>query len=370
MDWWDQEKLAQAQVMVVGCGALGNEVLKNLALVGLGKIFMVDFDIIDASNLTRSVLFRMSDIGKRKVEVTAERVKELNPDIKVIAFHSDIVHQIGLGVFRRMNAVISCLDSREARMGLSRHCWRVGKPLIDGGLMMSEGQLRIFKPPDGPCYECTLNEKDYQLINQRYACTGLRREDMQLGRVPTGTTIASIIGAMQAQEAIKIIHGMPVSGGEGIIYNSMTRQFYLLKYKRRENCYGHERYESIIPLEAKSSQLTIGDFFRIVKGYFNNNVVIYLDRDIVIKLTCLVCHEEIDRIKDIRHLKTIELICPNRQSQMLPERTHIVDSVLLPQDLTLAKLGIPQLHILKVTDGTKFCFFEITGDEENVITYQ
>ena len=83
ISWWQQEKVSKAKVMVVGAGALGNEILKNLALVGIGHILIIDFDIIEAANLTRSVLFRAEDIGKLKAEVAAQRLKELNPDVKV-----------------------------------------------------------------------------------------------------------------------------------------------------------------------------------------------------------------------------------------------------------------------------------------------
>ena len=88
--WWDQEKLAQARVLVVGAGALGNEVLKNLALMGLGHIYIVDFDQIEESNLTRSVLFRRNDCGRSKAEAAASALKDLNPDLEILALNADI----------------------------------------------------------------------------------------------------------------------------------------------------------------------------------------------------------------------------------------------------------------------------------------
>jgi adenylyltransferase/sulfurtransferase len=80
--WWDQEKLRTARTMVVGAGAIGNELLKNLALLGIGHIFAIDMDRIENSNLTRSILFRQKDEGRYKAEVAAERVREINPDTK------------------------------------------------------------------------------------------------------------------------------------------------------------------------------------------------------------------------------------------------------------------------------------------------
>ena len=96
ISWWKQEVVRDATALVIGAGALGNEVLKNLALMGIGNLIIADFDTIEDSNLSRSVLFRATDRGRRKVDVAAERVKELNPDVKVKTWHGDINHGLGL----------------------------------------------------------------------------------------------------------------------------------------------------------------------------------------------------------------------------------------------------------------------------------
>ncbi|MDX1616916.1 MAG: ThiF family adenylyltransferase, partial [Candidatus Promineifilaceae bacterium] len=99
ISWWRQDTVRNATVLIVGAGALGNEVLKNLALMGIGRVIIADFDTIEDSNLSRSVLFRAEDRGERKVDVAASRVKELNPDVKAKAWHGDINYEMGLGVF-------------------------------------------------------------------------------------------------------------------------------------------------------------------------------------------------------------------------------------------------------------------------------
>ena len=204
IDWWNQDRLRQAQVMVVGVGALGNEVLKNLALLGIGKLFIVDLDLIEASNLSRSILFRLEDAGRRKVDVAAEQIRHINPDVQVVTFHGDIRRDLGLGVFRRMDVVLGCLDNRAARLAVNRACYRVGTPWIDGALDILMGMVRVFVPPDSACYECTLTEQDYQLLNLHYSCPQIRPEDVTQGRMPTTPTSASIIGALQVQEALKL----------------------------------------------------------------------------------------------------------------------------------------------------------------------
>ena len=130
LSWFKQERLERANVMVVGCGALGNEVLKNLALFGVGHLVVVDFDTIEPSNLTRSILFSQADAEARrpKATVTAKRIREINPSIQVLPLECDICHDIGLGLLRQMDVVVGCVDNRWARYCLNRLCMRVGVP--------------------------------------------------------------------------------------------------------------------------------------------------------------------------------------------------------------------------------------------------
>ena len=136
LSWYKMDVVKNAKVMVVGAGALGNEVLKNLALFGVGNIIIVDFDTIEYSNLTRSVLFREADADKGffKSEVAARKVKEINPNINVQYICGRLDSDVGLGVYRKMDVVIGCLDSRLARMQLNRLCMRANVPWVEGGI--------------------------------------------------------------------------------------------------------------------------------------------------------------------------------------------------------------------------------------------
>src|SRR5205807_695587 len=136
---WQQERLAASKVLVVGAGALGNEVLKNLALLGVGNIWVVDFDTIEDTNLTRSVLFRASDAGTLKVEAAARMMREINPDVKVHGIAGDIMMDVGLGLFEAMDVVIGGLDNREARLWVNRSCWKVSIPWVDAGIQEISG---------------------------------------------------------------------------------------------------------------------------------------------------------------------------------------------------------------------------------------
>src|SRR5262249_18849418 len=183
--WWDQERLRAAKVLVVGAVAIGNEVVKNLALLGIGHVWVIDLDEIEDSNLTRSILFRHDDCGKSKAIAAAEEMRNINPDVRVTPIHGNVITDVGLGLFREVDVVIGCLDNREARLWVNRSCWKVGTPWIDGGIQEISGVAKVFVPPNGACYECAMTENDYRLINLRYSCPLLRREDLQAGKVPT-----------------------------------------------------------------------------------------------------------------------------------------------------------------------------------------
>ena len=136
--------------MVVGAGALGNEVIKNLALMGIGNLFIVDFDKIEAANLSRSILFREGDNNRSKAEIAAARAKSINPDVHVQYMNGDVTSQLGLGIIRRMDVVIGCLDNREARLAVNRFCYWVNKPWVDGAIQELLGLMRVFVPGRAP----------------------------------------------------------------------------------------------------------------------------------------------------------------------------------------------------------------------------
>ena len=154
IEWWSQEGLRQARVLVIG--AIGNETLKNLALLGIGNMLVCDMDTISVSSLSRTVLFRKEDAGKKKAETAALRTKEmsLEPTCTVDFFEDDIVWELGCGAFRRFDVVVGCLDNVETRFALNRNCRLVGKPWIDAGISELSGNVKVFGALEGACYQC------------------------------------------------------------------------------------------------------------------------------------------------------------------------------------------------------------------------
>lgn len=362
ISWWEREKVETAKVLVVGAGALGNEVIKNLVLMGIGNIFIVDFDTIELANLSRSVLFRESDSGREKAEVAAARVKDLNPSVHVQYFHGDITTQLGLGVFRRMDVVIGCLDNREARLAVNRFCNWINKPWVDGAIQEFLGLVRVFVPGQGACFECTLTEQARRDLSLRYSCPLLARENVLLGKVPTTPTIASIIGAMQSQEALKIIHNLPVEAGKVVRFNGMTNDMYTSSYQSREDCESHWIYGDIIELPARASQTTIGELLNIARQDLGPDVILELDQELILTLECPQCKTIDQVLKPISQVSFQGAHCPACGSLRVIQMTHTITGNEPFLYRTLASIGIPDLHILRAYNAQEYRFYELTGD--------
>src|SRR5581483_9304515 len=127
INWWDQPLLARAKIVVIGAGAIGNEIVKNLALLGVGNVFVADLDLVENSNLSRSILFRASDCGRPKAQVAADRARDIYPEMRIQPFRGNVVYDLGLGIFRWADVIIGGLDNREARVAINLAAARTGR---------------------------------------------------------------------------------------------------------------------------------------------------------------------------------------------------------------------------------------------------
>ena len=361
--WWDQRKLSTSHVLVVGAGALGNEVLKNLALVGIGRITLIDFDTIQHSNLSRSVLFRAEDAGQAKALVAARVIREMNPDCVIEPIVGDVTQDIGLGLVRDCDVIICCVDNREARLWINRMCWKVGTPWIDGGIQEINGVAKVFTPPDGACYECAMTERDYQLIQLRYSCPLLKLEEMQQGKVPTAPTIASIIGGLQTQEALKLIHGLPTDDGSAMVFNGVANQFYKTRYPYREDCLSHEFYDPITELDLSADDPVDALFSEVSKLISNECQSLELDRDFLIRLECTTCDvtKEINQPRGSVDMK--QAICAGCNDVMTPVSTNEV-KVGVGSDRKMSEFGVPRYDIVKVHANNQIVAVLLGADQK------
>ena len=268
LSWFETQRVKEAHVMVVGAGALGNEVLKNLALFGVGHIVIVDFDTIEYSNLTRSVLFRPEDADKGlyKAEVAARRIKEINPAIHVQTVCGDLATGTGLGLYRKMDVIIGCLDSLEARIMLNRICFRAGKSWIDGGIGDLEGQVTVYQPGEN-CYECNLTDDERRDVSGRMPCAGIVKMNEEAGRTATTPVSASIIAAVQVQEAMKLLHPEAIEAGK---FSPLTGKLFAYEgahpsvsifefAPNDKDCIAHEFWDPVIQLPGLSADTTVAE---------------------------------------------------------------------------------------------------------------
>lgn len=370
--WWDQKKLKEAKVMVVGAGALGNEILKNLAMLGVGNIIIVDMDSIENSNLTRSVLFREKDEGRNKAEAAAEMLKNINPGINVKAINGNINFDIGLGVFKEMDAVIGGLDNREARLNISHSCWKVTTPYIDGAIEVLDGVARVFIPPEGACYECTMSELDFKILNQRKSCALLNRDEMLLGKVPTTPTIASIIAGVQVQEFIKIVHqreNLKPMKSQGFYFNGVSNESYIVEYSRKKDCSGHETIPELHNINFGTEDIKLSDLLKIFKEKHGEETVIELENDLIYNIHCDECNTKIDTIGFLGRLTEKKLKCPVCGKIMSFETTNSISGNESFIEKTPAELGIPLYDIILVRNGFDFHYYLFNNDYAKALNF-
>ena len=362
ISWWEREKVENAKVLVVGAGALGNEVIKNLVLMGVGNIFIIDFDTIEAANLSRSPLYRESDNGRQKALVAAARAKEINPDVHIQYLHGDVTTQIGLGVIRRMDVIIGCLDNREARLAVNRYAYWMNKPWVDGAIQELLGLVRVFVPGEGACFECTLNEQARQSLAVRYSCPLLARQNILMGKVPTTPTISAIIGGMQSQEALKLINGMPVEPGKVTHFNGFVNDMHTSAYNPQDDCESHWTYGEITELPMRAETAILEDLLRIVRADLGPEALLELDQELILDLECPTCKTVEHILKPISEVSFEAAHCPTCETFRETRMTHTIGGEEDFLHHTLASIGIPPLHILRAYNAQEYRFYELTGD--------
>lgn len=254
IEGFDQARVAALRVAVVGAGAIGNEVVKNLVLLGVGEVQVFDFDTVERHNLTRSVLLRESDVGQPKAQCVAARAAELDPAVRVRAVPGDIADTLRPSLLRGLHLVIAAVDNFEARIRINQLCLLTGTPWVNAAIDSRHVGVDVFpggarpagdgdasgvvvhggvgaaytaagaadaacdvtNAADAPsdvaaiaddapaCYECMLPESVYQRLAERRSCGGLRRAAAREQLIPTTAITASLAGAMAVAEGLRI----------------------------------------------------------------------------------------------------------------------------------------------------------------------
>lgn len=220
-----QRKLKEASVLVIGTGGLGSPVSLYLAAAGVGRIGLVDYDVVDASNLQRQVIHGMSGLGTLKVESARSRMLDLNPDIQVEVYNEPFTSANAMQIARDYDLLIDGTDNFPTRYLVNDVCVLLGKTNVYGSIFRFDGQVSVFDAQRGPCYRCLFPEPPPPGLVPSCAEGGV------LGVLP-GT-----VGTLQATEALKLILGIgtPLIG-KLMLYNALDQSFEFVKLKKNPNC--------------------------------------------------------------------------------------------------------------------------------------
>ena len=220
-----QRKLKAAKVLCIGAGGLGSPVAMYLAAAGVGTLGMVDFDVVDFSNLQRQILHGTSDVGRSKLASARDRLQNINPEIKIVTHELAISAENALGLFEPYDIIVDGTDNFPTRYLVNDACVLTGKPNVYGSIFRFEGQASVFATKDGPCYRCLYPEPPPPGLVPSCAEGGV------LGVLP------GVIGTIQAMEAIKLILGAgePLVG-RFLIFDALRMRFRELKLKKDPDC--------------------------------------------------------------------------------------------------------------------------------------
>jgi len=220
-----QRKLKQARVLCVGAGGLGSPLALYLAAAGVGTLGIVDFDVVDFSNLQRQIIHSTADVGRKKLDSAAETITGINPNVNVCKFETRLTSDNAMEIFRDFDLVVDGTDNFATRYLVNDACVLSGKPNVYGSIFRFEGQASVFGAKDGPCYRCLYPEPPPPGLVPSCAEGGV------LGILP------GLVGVIQATEAIKLILGTgePLIG-RLLLVDALAMRFRELKLRKNPDC--------------------------------------------------------------------------------------------------------------------------------------
>jgi len=232
-----QQKLKAAKVLCIGAGGLGSPLALYLAAAGVGTLGIVDFDVVDFTNLQRQIIHSTADVGRPKLESAAEKLKAINPFINLRTFNTRLSSENALDLFREFDIVADGTDNFPTRYLVNDACVLTGKPNVYGSIFRFEGQASVFATEQGPCYRCLYPEPPPPGLVPSCAEGGV------LGILP------GLVGVMQATEAIKLILGIgdPLIG-RLLLIDALGMKFRELKLRKNPDCPACGRNRTITKL--------------------------------------------------------------------------------------------------------------------------
>jgi adenylyltransferase/sulfurtransferase len=220
-----QRKLKAARVLCVGAGGLGSPLSLYLAAAGVGTLGLVDFDVVDKSNLQRQIIHSTADIGRKKLDSAAEKLEALNPEVKVVKHDTLLSSANALDILKDYDVIADGTDNFPTRYLVNDACVLLGKPNAYGSIFRFEGQASVFATTDGPCYRCLYPEPPPPGLVPSCAEGGV------LGILP------GLVGVIQATETIKLILGKGATlAGRLLLVDALNMRFRELKLRKNPEC--------------------------------------------------------------------------------------------------------------------------------------
>jgi hypothetical protein len=387
---FSRTRLAGLTALVAGAGALGNEVIKNLALLGIGRLVIVDRDRVERSNLTRSVLFCLDEIETHlrertpKAVLAASRAHTLNPDVRTEA-HVVEVADLGVGVVRRADIIFSCLDNEMARMEIGWSALRADRPLLDGGLgniNPSSGMVLLFPGGRGPCVLCRKAPERrrallWALQGHEDPCWLKERELEQDAMVSTTPLMASAIGALQVEVGLRHVFDRASSAAapaDTVLPGSAFRltlhpvtELEVRTVERSPSCPFHAEEDGPIAVierpDRRSDRWIVRD---LLAESAPPGGALQLDWPLTGRAVCRACRHEWAPL--VRRARFRREQCPACQSDEIVETEVVatIDAASVWAARTVADLGLPPGHVHEVVavegDDVRRVFVEVSGD--------
>ena len=357
VEWFDQGKIATVRALVVGAGAIGNEVLKNLALLGVRQLSIVDLDQIEIHNLTRSVLFRECDVGRSKAEVAAMRVNELLPEAAVTVIEGPLESTLRPSLLAKYDVVFSCLDNFEARLSLNEMCTLAGVNVVSGAIDARYASVELYPfHEDGQhaCYACNLPSGAYQRVAQRYSCGWLRRIGLVEKKVPTTIITSSLVASMMVSWGLRFGHvdGDPDQASKRLLTDTFSGLGSNIKLPLNEACPACSQLQNQIEILPWSEPLNFPT--QAVSG----TLMARAPTEIVFSASCSACGFDatgsVRPGSKLRGYSTEARVCPSCHAETVVIDAR--DSATLGEFAALRNGRAPEVPYVLIDIGTTtFC---------------
>jgi adenylyltransferase/sulfurtransferase len=279
-------------------------------------------------------------------------MRAINPDVQGHAICENVLANAGLGVFLWADVVIGAVDNREARVFINSACARTQRTWVDGATEGLSGVVRVFSPHRGACYECTMNSTDRKLLAERRSCALLACDAVLRGHVPTSAVAASIVGAMEVQEAIKLVHGQPTLSGEGLHLDGLFGEVSRVAYPRRDDCPGHEDLGPVAPLGLGVADVTLATLLARAEAALGAGAALDLSRDVIVQWSCPSCGATSPGGAVLGAVRESQAACPRCGAHRAIEiASSISRDAPIDLALTPAQLGLPPFDVIVARQG-------------------